>query len=256
MKKKILMYCAGLGLFILLLAPCTEAARPLATEDAGVAGDKNVQAEISLDYASTDTYRNYTFLFVPVYGIGEKFEISAEFPYLIVKPGGEESLEGLSDINIVLKTLLVPETAKKPALLLKTVVKLNNGGEEEGFGSGDIDAVFTGVFSKDLKPFVVHANLGYTFTGKKRDGSLKNYMLYSIAMEYSLNKVIKFMSEIYGESNSHFDIGAFRHHVINPLIGLTYQFNEKTVLDISFKSGLAGWKNEEFGFSMGLSLTY
>lgn len=247
-----LTFCALLALGV----SKSHAGRPFTTEDAGVAGDKNLQTELSVDYAANDGDKNYTFLFVPVYGTGERFEVSAEFPYSFVKPEGGGTVKGSADINLAFKTLLLPEKDSTPAILFKTVLKLSNGDENNGLGSGDTDIGFTGVLSKNLSPFVFHANLGYTLTGKEKDATLKNYMLYGIALEYALNEKTKFVSEVYGESDSHFDIGAFKHHSINPLIGLTYQISKNAALDVSSKIGLTDWKKEEFGLSLGLSLSY
>jgi len=230
------------------------AARPLATEDAGVAGKGAFQIEVSEDYAKQDNNdKAYTFLFVPIYGLTERIELSAEFPYVLIRPKEGDKEEGLSDINLVLKTLIIPEGKIKPAFLLKTQVKLSNGDEKRGLGSGDKDVGFVGVTTKILRPFTIHANFGYTFVGRKTDGSLKDYILYGIACEYSLNKKIKIAGELYGESDSHFDIGTFKHHNFGPLIGLTYQLTGKIILDTAFYSAIADGKGSEYGLTLGIS---
>ena len=124
----------------------------------------------------------------------------------------------MNDINLVIKTLIIPEREYMPTFLLKTQVKLSNGDERKGLGSGDEDIGFAGVLTKQLGAFIVHANLGYTFVGKKeRPNSFKNYILYGFAFEYSINEKLKIVGEIYGESDSHSDIGSFQHHILNPL---------------------------------------
>lgn len=112
-----------LGLFMILAAGNASAYRPLGTEDAGVAGKGVAQAEVSWDYLKWDNDEvedEQVLMLVPIYGLTERLEISVEVPYLIhdLEDGSEE---GIGDVNLVAKYLLVEEGEKNPAFAVKGV---------------------------------------------------------------------------------------------------------------------------------------
>lgn len=232
------------------------AGRPFSTEDAGVAGKGIAQLELSAEYARQDNGdKDYTFLFVPIYGITERLEFSVEFPYRLTRPEVGDDEEGFEDVNLVLKGLIIEEGDKTPAFLIKAVLKLDNGNEGKGLGSGDKDLSIVAVATKVIGPLTLHANLGYTFVGKDYDLILKDYIIYGITGEYAVGEKVKVVGELYGESNSHFDVDAFHHHDLQALLGMTYQWKEKVMADIALKVGLTD-DSPDYGFTAGLSITF
>lgn len=247
------------GIFWLSLAAGSRAGyggRPLATEDAGVAPHGKAQIETSFDNGwegSGD--QSYTFLITPIYGLLDRVEFSAELPFLINNPEEEERKGGLADIGLVFKGLAVPEGKIMPALLLKSFVKLANGSENKGLGSGDEDVGLVTVLTKNINALTLHANIGYVFVGSEKDDSLKDYIIYGFAGEYALTQKLKAVGEWYAETNSHFDSAAFQHHdAFNPLVGLTYQLSRWATLDTAFRFHIAREKEPEYGFSVGATL--
>lgn len=233
------------------------AGRPLATEDAGVAGERRFQIEASLNYIKNNNGdENQSFILVPIYGLTERLEFSAEIPYTLINLKEGDRAKGIQDVNLVLKNLIVPESKNNPAFLLKTQVKLSNGDYQMGLGSGDNDVGFVAVFTKQSGKYIIHANLGYTFAGKKVDVNLRDYIMYGIACEYSLNNKINIVGEVYGESDSHFDTGGFKYRTLNPLLGFTYKLNEKAILDTAFRIGISDGQKSEYGLAAGLSLNF
>lgn len=233
------------------------ASRPLITEDDGVAGNGIFQMEIGTDYTvQNNNDKNYSIVFVPIYGIVENTEISLELPYKFIRTNDGNNTEGISDINLVSKTLLIPKGNINPVFLLKTQVKLSNGSREKGLGSGDEDIGFIGVFGKAFGTFTIHSNFGYVFVGKKIDNTINNYILYSISCEYLLNEKFKLVGEIYQDSDFHYDIGSFEHHTLNPLIGMNYQLNGKINIDIAYRIGIVHGKKSVDGIITGMSFYF
>ncbi len=233
-----------------------QAGRPFATEDAGVAGKGIFQLELGREYADQSNDDNeFFFQFVPIYGLTERLELSVELPYKFVPVSEGEDISGVEDAILALKTLIVEEGERIPALLLKTVVKFDNGDQNNGLGSGDTDLGFVAVATKGIDGLTLHSNIGYTLTGKDFDPAFRNYILYGIAGEYVLTEKANLMAEIYGESNSHFHIGAFKHHDLQMLLGLTYQLPEMFVIDSGLKIGLLE-NSPDFGFTLGVSINF
>ena len=127
-------------MLVFLTAGIASAYRPLATEDAGVAGKGIAQAEVSWDNIKwKNGDKEDIFLFVPIYGLTENLELSVEIPYLYHSPDSAPSEEGTGDICIVAKYLLIPGGTEGLAFAVKGVVKMDNGDYDKGLGSGDKD---------------------------------------------------------------------------------------------------------------------
>lgn len=228
--------------------------RPFSTEDATVADKGTVEAEIGFEYVRQNNRdNNYNILFVPVYGLTENIEVSCELPFDILRSKEGTDEEGLGDINLVIKTLFLSEKEATPSLLLKTVVKLKTGDEDDGLGSGDEDVGLILAATKSVGAITIHGNAGYTFVGTGYDDTLNDYMLYGIALEYSIIPEISIVGEVYGESESDFDSDS---HTIIPLIGLFYQLTEKIRLDTAFKISTSYKKKLEYGIIGGISISF
>ena len=190
---------------------------------------------------------------MPVYGLTDNIEVSCELPFDILRPKDGPNEKGLGDINLVVKTLFFPEKELTPSLLLKTVVKLETGDEDDGLGSGDEDIGLILATTKSIGPITIHGNAGYTFVGDDYDNTLNDLLLYGIALEYSLVPRLKIVSEAYMESDTDFEEES---HSINPLIGLTCQLIENVTLDTAFRMGIRCHQKTEYGVIGGVSISF
>ena len=227
--------------------------RPFATEDAGVAGKGVAQLEISWDYLKWSTHdRENVFLVVPIFGITERLELSLEIPYLMHNPEEDKDQEGIGDINIVGKFLIVNETEKYPAFTLKGVVKTSSGDEEKGLGSGDVDYSLFTVTSKTIGKSTLHAMLGYTFVGNNGDDDIKNIYSYGLGLDYGLTEKFHIVGEISG--NRHPDRLSDKDP-LSGLLGITYKVSEKIILDggirYGFNNAVPKWNT-----TVGISITF
>ena len=133
LKKGVVLSCV----LVFLTAGIASAYRPLTTENAGVAGKGVARTEVSWDNIKwKNADKEDIFLLVPIYGLTENLELSVEIPYLYHKPSSGASEEGIGDINIVAKYLLVPGGTESPAFAVKGVVKMDNGDYDRGLEAG------------------------------------------------------------------------------------------------------------------------
>lgn len=250
------MFKKGLFLVTLLLsmtAGVVSAYRPLGTEDAGVAGKGVAQTEVSYDYIkwkNDDVEEVY--MLVPIYGLTENLEISAEIPYLVHEPDAGSSEKGIGDINIVAKYLLVDGKGENPSFAVKGVVKLDNGDYDKGLGSGDEDYSIVGVVSDTVGKLTAHLQYGYTLVGDNKDDNLRNITVYGIALDYVLTEPFHLLGEVNG--NRHPDRTA-EDDPMTALIGATYSISDKLTLDAAYKWGLND-ESPDWGTTVGISITY
>ncbi len=226
--------------------------RPFGTEDAGVAGKKLFQSELSYDYLKwTDGSTDNVFLLVPIYGITEGIELSAEFPYTIHSGKDGESHEGMSDVSLVVKCLLFEEGGLNPAFTLKGLYKTDSGDEERGLGSGTRDFSIIGVASKAVGDFVLHSQLGWTFISNGNQDTRRHLYNFGFAIDYQLIDIFHIVVEING--NRHPDKNA-EYDPVQVLFGTILKITDFLLFDAGFKKGLNNTA-PDVGTTVGVSVT-
>lgn len=244
---------AAVFLAALVFFPVNGAAyRPFATEDAGVAGRGVAQLELSRDYLDWNGDREDMLLFVPVYGVTPKLELSAEIPYNFHDFEGEPGRSGIGDVNLVGKYLLLEEKEARPALVLKSAVKTRSGSEEKGLGSGAMDYQLAAAASKTLGAVTLHGMFGYTFVGDNGDDNVRNISLYALAADYGVTEKFHIAAEIAG--NKHPDRTA-RQDPLSGLLGFTRQLSDKLVLDAGVRYGF-NKAMPKWSTTLGVSVTF
>lgn len=234
--------------FISAMAVSAYAYRPFVTEDAGVAGKGVIQLETSWDYLDWDNDdAEHVLLFVPIYGITERLELSTEIPYLF-----HEQEDGIGDINVVGKFLMLNETEKFPAFTLKGILKTSSGDADRGLGSGDLDYSIVLVTSKGFGSLTLHGMLGYTFVGDNGEEDVRDIHLYGLAADYGLTEKLHIVGEISGNRHPDRNID---DDPLSGLLGVTYQVSEKVILDGGVRYGFND-SVPEWNYTLGMSITF
>ena len=238
-------------MFLLVNFPVL-AYRPFGTEDAGVAGKGVVQAEASFDYLKwNDGTAENVFVVVPIYGLTDNIELSAELPYMLHRPAAGALESGAGDINLVMKYLLASEGECSPAFAVKGVAKLDNGDFSRGLGSGDKDYSFFGVASKTFDRFIIHSHLGYAWVGKSQNAALRDISLFGLAVDCALTDACHLLAEING--NRHPDSTA-TEDPRNWLVGISNKLSDKLIWDFAGRGGLS-MASPDWSLTTGLSAT-
>lgn len=244
---------SALVMFLFVAASNAFAYRPFATEDAGVAGQGVTQVEVSFDrleWKNNDA--EFISMVVPIYGVTENLEVSAELPYIWHEPDTGDSESGVGDMNLVGKYLLSGGDGTHPALAAKVVIKTASGDYKKGLGTGDEDLSLVLAATKTVEKWRLHGQLGYTFVGDDKDSNLRDVILYGVAVDYELQKDLHLGAEISG--NRHQDVHASRDP-LNLLVGVIFNVSDKTAVDASFKKGLNN-ESPDWGFGVGVSITF
>lgn len=241
------------AVYVLLVTGNLYAYRPLGTEDAGVAGKGVAQAEMSWDYLK---WKNgdveQVLMLVPIYGLTDTLELSVEIPYLLHYPDAGKQENGTGDINIVAKYLIRDENDGVPAIAVKGIVKMDNGANDRGLGSGDKDYSSVAVASKTISRMTVHGMFGYTWIGKKNDENLRDITLYGIALDYAASDPFHILAELNG--NRHPD-STENDDPRNALAGLTYKVSDNLTVDAAYRWGLSD-ATPKWSTTVGASITY
>lgn len=230
--------CISHGLFLLFISLCYAGIedRPLDTDDAYTL-DKGEFAISTGTVFTTDKHGDKE---IDIntdlgYGITDRFEITADFPYVFTDPHNARNREGIGDIAVRLEYMFLEERGNIPAMSLDTTIKFESGDEDKGLGSGDTDYTFFLQLSKSFDPITVHFNFGYTLVGEHDDEILDNVFGYNFAAEYELMDRLTLVGEFLGETNSD------PHAEDDPmefLVGAMYDINSNFTLDAGLGAGL------------------
>jgi len=213
--KKCFVFC-----IIVFWSSSLFAAHPLTTDDIGTVDFGKYELEMGYDNFKGETEsRNQSFGLSLKRGLTEKMDIGISFPYQI-EPKPEEPF---GNITLVIKFLL-----------LKDIFALTVNNE-----LGSSEYFINGIFTREISPITVHANIGYTVSGDKNK---KGEMSYSTAFEYSFPK-IDLVGEVLGDK-----VG-FQNY----LLGVRYKIAETIFVDCAYGNG---FRNTEDKFSFGFHIEF
>jgi len=170
------------------------------------------------------------------YGLTEKLEITADFPFVLSDPENGGGEKGVGDISLRPELQILKE-GKFPALSVAGTVKFDSGDKKKGLGSGETDYSLSLQTTKKFKSLIFHFNLGHTFIGEAKGENLHNIIFYNLGSEYELTEQFVLVGELIGETNS--DPTA-SDDPLEMLVGAIYN----TPTRFTFYSGLGGGLSE------------
>lgn len=204
--------------FFMLFLPIVVAfaAHPLTTDDIGTVEIGKYELEVGYDNCKgEDVLRNHSCGVSLKHGITEKMDIGISLPYQ-VEPKVAENF-GVATLGFKF-------------LLIKDIFAFSVNNE-----LGSSEYFLNGIFSRELQPVTVHANIGYAASG---DENTEGEIIYSSAFEYPLKK-IDLVGEVIAEK-----IG-----LQNWLFGLRYKIGEVTAINCGYGNGFRNTDEKiAFGF--------
>lgn len=212
------------------------AGHPLETEDAIPMDPGKFQLEISGERPKSSEGNELDLGANLDFGVINNFDIQIWVPYVFLKPDIGKKENGLSDVEVVGKYLILNGNKTLPTLAVKATVKLPTGESKKGLGSGKTDYGLMLIATKEIGGVTLHINLGYTFVGKGKGEDLNNVLTYSLASELPMTEKLKLVGEIIGETNSDPKSSS---NPLDGLVGFIYDVKDWLSLDAAVKWGLS-----------------
>jgi Putative MetA-pathway of phenol degradation len=225
------------------------AAHPLITDDTGSQGKGKFLLEVNSEFSfdkeraegltTKETGGEVANLLS--YGITENVDIVLGFPYQWAKTKGDEEtlsdIDGISDVSLEAKWRFAEKDggsfALKPGIILPT------GDEKKGLGNGRPSYAFTFITTKEIGPWAIHLNLGYTRNRYKlredKENHRKDIWHLSLAGEVEVIRNLKAVANIGIERN--FNKESNRHPAF-VLGGIICSILKNLDIDFGVKGGL------------------
>lgn len=167
-------------------------------------------------------------------GMLDNLDVAVGLPWLKAEAEGESAAKnGMSDISISAKWRLYERESLSFALR-PGITLLPTGNDSKGLGSGKVAYSLFFITTQELKPFIVHLNLGYICNENKLDERVDIWHA-SLAGEFAATKALRIVFNVGQEKNP--DPLADK----NPayvLAGLIYSVTESLDVDCGFKRAL------------------
>jgi len=200
MKKAGSVILVATAVSIVAICQRAEAVPPLVAGDVPTAEKGHVECYVGTRYQKTGSVERQLPATEIVYGISPRQEVTFEIPYLSM--AGQQ---GFGDAVLGTKYLFLSEMDQRPGIAGSFEVKLDNGSQTKGLGTGAIDYDLRMRAQKTWGWFTGLVNLGYTLTGKPEVGGVRqernNVFFSAFAQEYALNSKTQLLSEIYWKTS-------------------------------------------------------
>lgn len=246
--KSLVYWCRTISIVVICLFLSNNlsfAAHPLTTDDTGTQGKGKFQIEAQSEFifdkkTEVDVEvktRAGQYQGVLTYGLLDNLDIVFGIPYIWgkVKEDGVTVYDekGISDLSVEAKWRFL-ELDDGFSFALKPTVTLPTGDNKKGLGAGKTTYGITFITTKEMKPFAVHLNLGYTYNDNKLD-ERKDIWRASIASEVEIIKALRLVIEAGLQKNPN------KLSETNPVFatgGVIYSLAENLDMDFGVRAGL------------------
>lgn len=194
----------------------------------------------------------YTIRALGRYGLGATWELIADVEILkevsVDSSGGDEEGFGLGDLRVGAKWSLLKQSGSIPTTAVLAQLKIPTGNDSEALGTGESDLLFLSMYGYAIENVQINLNLGLAFIGNT-DSSRVFKLQYVSAIEAQ----VRFGSLIaLGELSRLTSDGNGESVVSTMLVGAAYFVSSDVRVDAGLRFGLST-DAEDVLFTIGVS---
>ncbi len=209
------------------------AGRPLSTDDAWTVEKGSFQLEMGFDAVRPRNHdQEYSPSLTLTYGLLDRMDFGIGSEYLFFRPDEGNHERGVGDTELKVKYRLHDEKELFPAISVAGKIKISPASRNKGLGSGEFGLGANVIATKNItKRLVLHANIGYTFTGEE---GAKNEMSYALGSQFILTDKWALVGEMVGTNN----FNGKKDDPLSVLLGTYYLVRKNIILDAGFGAGM------------------
>jgi hypothetical protein len=226
-------------LFFFVFSATESSAGILITDDAGPMGKGKFELDLIGEYGHDKdariTAKASDFSATLTYGVIEPVDIVLNVPYQFWSSedsGSKEKGSGISDLGVEVKWRFYEKEGVSFAL--KPGFTIPTGDEKRGLGTGRVTAYLYFIASKEIGPWAIHMNLGYTRNENNVD-QRKDVWHASVASTFEVVKRLTLVGDIGLGTNTDRSSDTPSAYILG---GLTYSVSENVDIGLGIKGGL------------------
>jgi hypothetical protein len=154
----------------------------------------------SFEYQADSEEKEYGFPFYAEWAFTEALQLSVEPNYLRIQPKVGDLVKGWGDMEAALIYEFSPETRRRPAFAVETIITFPLTTNQLLGTSGRVDFTLGAIVSRELGPVDLDLNVDYTFVGSPPDVHLKNRLEVALSAEWFLSPILSLEGEIVGST--------------------------------------------------------
>lgn len=178
---------------------------PLVASDVPTAPKGVVEVFLGTRYQKTEKIERQIPFSEIVLGISNWQEITFEIPYLSVSPSQVSQQRGIGDAIVGTKMMFLREDEQGPGAALSFEMKLENGNQSKGLGSGALEYDLRLRIQKTWGWFTGLWNVGNTIVGEPIVSGIRqdrrDVWFAAFAQEYHVTSEVALLSEIYWKNS-------------------------------------------------------
>jgi hypothetical protein len=190
-----------------------QAGPPLLTDDPDTPGNRHWEINVAWTLSPKQSDRLFGIPLIDInYGLGQRLQLKAEAPWLILKErrGGTES--GIGSANFGVKWRFLDKNLHGFAMSTYPQLEIRTSASSAGRGLIEQGAELRLPIemSREIGPITIAAEVGYQFVQREKDE-----VVYGLAVRREINKHLELLAEIHGIAKRHladeelvFNVGA------------------------------------------------
>lgn len=220
-----MMRALALLCLVLLAAPAAAQQRPLLTEDPETIGEGRMLVEAGIDYARDVEFpasglkghlRRFPLIGISI-GLGAIGEVQmdgglynslaitqrspAALSHMLTVTG--DSTSSVEDLVVGTKVRVLSEGTARPALALRSAIRLPNASNESGLGLDTMDFHSSLLMAKTVQSVRLVGNVGLGILGDPTRGDRQNDVLtYGVSFARALTQAAEIVGEINGRKDT------------------------------------------------------
>ena len=197
-----------LSLFVLVICMAAgprqvvgQAGPPLLTDDPDTPGNRHWEINVAWTLSQKQNERFFGFPLIDInYGLGQRLQLKAEVPWLILKEGGQESESGIGSANLGVKWRFLDESLHGFAMSTypQLEIRTSASSARRGLIEQGAELRLPIEMSRKMGPVTFDAEVGYQFVQREKDEGV-----YGLALRREISKRLELLAEIHGIAKRH-----------------------------------------------------
>jgi hypothetical protein len=191
------------------------------------ASGQEINTDNNMDVSVLDVYAKY--------GFTDDWEFGLDIPYkdwstdksiLLPNLNMSDSGNGIADMHLWTKYRFIKESENKFGAAGGVNIKLTNGDENKGLGTGKYEVMpFLVATYKYREPFLFGARVGYNIVGEPAGMKWDNELFYNVWARYTMNEQLGIIGEFNGNTLRAGNFTGNRADAVEVDGGITYGFS-------------------------------
>ena len=182
------------------------------------------------------------------YGLTERWDVSAYLPYQFLNQTTYGKVNGFTDFTLETKFRLIDERENLPSFAMSYDLKLDNGNDIAGLGTGRKDHFINAIFTKSFERNIFDFNFGYTFVG----GAADDILSCAFDWTYAFNERLYLCNEIYADTILR---GTFDDNTLCAASSISYDFNSFISAELGVGFGISK-ASPDYQYSGTITLSF